>query len=37
MLTRLQKDCEKHAEDMQRAEGDNNKGENIIISVLTRS
>ena len=37
MLARLQKDCKKHAEDMQRAEEDNDEDENIIISMLIRS
>ena len=37
MLARSQKDCEKHAEDMWRAGGDDIKGENITISVLIRS
>ena len=37
MLARSQKDCEKYAEGMQRAEEGDNKDENITVDVLTRS
>ena len=37
MLARSQKDYKKYAEDMWRAGGDNDKDENITVSVLIRS